>query len=246
MSKKDGKAPAFQFYPQRFLASVSMWNANAVGVYIRLLSLQWDQGGLPNDLDQLTNAAGKDVPEVWPVVGRKFPVSKDGLLRNGMLEGIRKEQDEYRLRIGKARQKAASARWDAASKSTSDLSALASANASASAEHIGGVGKRKKSSGKERARPDPIEVRKEGFISACKAITDQAPERLVPAERRGFTDYWTEPSNTGRMRFEAEKFFDHGRRMDTWMANANKRTGHAPLKPEKTAERRTLKTTFDL
>jgi uncharacterized protein YdaU (DUF1376 family) len=110
------ESPAFQFYPGDFMRSTSMWDAIAVGVYIQLLCLQWDQGGIPNDLEKLERAVGKEVREVWEIVGPKFKAGKDGILRNQRLELVRKNQDEYRARIGKARRKAASARWGVKAK----------------------------------------------------------------------------------------------------------------------------------
>lgn len=80
--------------------------------------------------------------------------------------------------------------------------------------------KDKEISEKERATTDP----KAEFIAACKAVTDAAPERLAQDQRKAFLAYWTEPDKKGRMRWQCEKFFDHSRRMDTWMANANKRS----------------------
>lgn len=61
-----------------------------------------------------------------------------------------------------------------------------------------------------------IADRREAFVAACRAVIEANPERLPKSERKAFTDYWTEPSASGKMRFEAEKFFDHGRRMDNW------------------------------
>lgn len=98
---------------------------------------------------------------------------------------------------------------------------------------------------KERARPArTIEERRSEFIAACKLITDANPARLEASQRKGFTDYWTEPNKAGKMRFEAEKFFDHGRRMDTWMSNALNRAGNGHRRPVDTAERRDIDTNF--
>lgn len=72
----------------------------------------------------------------------------------------------------------------------------------------------------------PIADRVDGFKAKCKEITEANPDRLAKPERAPFLAYWTEPDASGRMRFEAEKFFDYGRRMDTWMANANRRTSN--------------------
>ena len=80
----------------------------------------------------------------------------------------------------------------------------------------------------KRARP--LEERRSEFQAACKVITDQNPDRLPIAERKPFFAYWTEPDKKGRMRWEAEKFFDHGRRMDTWKRNAEARASSAQPK----------------
>lgn len=77
-----------------------------------------------------------------------------------------------------------------------------------------------------------IEDRKAEFQARCAAMVAENPDRLAKTERKGFFDYWTEPGKDGkRMRFEAEKFFDLGRRMDTWMRNANNRTAAKPGGP---------------
>jgi DNA-binding transcriptional regulator YhcF (GntR family) len=66
-----------------------------------------------------------------------------------------------------------------------------------------------------------VEHRRAAFAAECKAVTEAEPTRLTAVERKGFFAYWTETSKSGRMRFEAEKFFDHGRRMDTWQRRAD-------------------------
>ena len=77
---------------------------------------------------------------------------------------------------------------------------------------------------KERAKSKSIEDRKSEFITKCAAVVKSDPTRLPDKLRSGFFEYWTEPTQDGKgMRFEAEKFFDHSRRMATWKANAEKR-----------------------
>lgn len=73
------------------------------------------------------------------------------------------------------------------------------------------------------ARGASIEDRKAAFVEKCKAVVDAQPDRLPKKLRSGFLSYWTEASETGKMRFEDEKYFDHGRRMDTWRNGAIKR-----------------------
>lgn len=76
---------------------------------------------------------------------------------------------------------------------------------------------------KGRREEGNIEARREGFVAACKAVIEANPSRLHKILRQGFHDYWTEASANGRMRFEDQDYFDHGRRMDTWQKKAEER-----------------------
>lgn len=77
----------------------------------------------------------------------------------------------------------------------------------------------------------------EDFKARCSEVIAANPDRLAISERKGFFDYWTEKDAKGRMRFEQEKFFDLGRRMDTWQRNANKRPERFDtVKPSPTAK----------
>lgn len=64
--------------------------------------------------------------------------------------------------------------------------------------------------------PSGVSARRDAFVQKCKEVIEANPERLAKSERKAFVDYWTETSEKGRMRFEDQKYFDHGRRMDTW------------------------------
>lgn len=63
----------------------------------------------------------------------------------------------------------------------------------------------------------PLGERKEAFRLLCKEVVDKDPDRLSESERAHFYGHWTEPNSAGLMRWEDEKFFDVGKRMDTWM-----------------------------
>ena len=47
-------------------------------------------------------------------------------------------------------------------------------------------------------------------------------KNLLSESYQEFIDYWTEPSKSGKLRYEAQKFFDIKRRINTWMQNKNK------------------------
>jgi hypothetical protein len=94
-------APAFDFYPERWLAGVAEFSDSEQLAYLRLLCFQWLQKGLPADLKKLRNMAGRGVTEN---LLRKFPVNEDGQRRNPRLETVRAEQRERiaRKRLGGA------------------------------------------------------------------------------------------------------------------------------------------------
>ena len=103
-----GKAPAFQFYANDFMDATSMWEANAVGLYVRCLCKQWTHGSIPSDLKILARAIHCDRPELetcWPVLAPKFIDQGDGTLKNSRLEEVRNRQTEIseeRSKAGKA------------------------------------------------------------------------------------------------------------------------------------------------
>lgn len=90
----------------------------------------------------------------------------------------------------------------------------------------------------------PLTERLEAFQAACKAVTDAEPDRLPKEMRKAFFAYWTETGKSGRMRFEAEKFFSIGRRMDTWRENELRRVGGAAKVRPDTADRKDMDLTF--
>ncbi len=88
--------------------------------------------------------------------------------------------------------------------------------------------KERREEGKKDLAAKPPKRDIEWLKAECRAVVDADPTVLVESERKGFFDYWTEPSASGRLRFQAEGFFDVRRRMQTWQRNADKRkpSGH--------------------
>jgi hypothetical protein len=64
---------------------------------------------------------------------------------------------------------------------------------------------------------ETINVNKDIFINNIEPY-----KNLLNESYQEFIDYWTEPSKSGKLRFEAEKFFDIKRRVNTWLQNKNK------------------------
>lgn len=113
------KAPAFQFYANDFMDGTRFWDANACGLYIRCMCIQWTQGALPADIRTLARGVGMDFEEVrklWDVVGSKFEIGEDGQLRNARLEAVRTRQQQ----VSSKRSDAASKRWDVNAKASAN------------------------------------------------------------------------------------------------------------------------------
>jgi uncharacterized protein YdaU (DUF1376 family) len=88
------KPPAFQFYPDDFLGGTMNFTDAELGLYVRLLCIQWSQGSLPDDDSELLSYS-KGRTSVTRVKA-KFKKGQDGLLRNDRLEQERCKQAAYR------------------------------------------------------------------------------------------------------------------------------------------------------
>ena len=101
-TRKRTTSPAFQFYPKEFLSSAKViaMTATERGVYITLLSIQWLDGSLPDDLAALARLVGinaKAFAKMWPHnLARCFTARHGGRLVNERLERERKKQAEFR------------------------------------------------------------------------------------------------------------------------------------------------------
>jgi hypothetical protein len=72
---------------------------------------------------------------------------------------------------------------------------------------------------KERAKERNTTFKKwtsDDFKEKCREVVEANEDRLPREQRKPFFDYWTEEDGNGRMRFQAQTFFDVGKRMDNW------------------------------
>lgn len=98
------KAPAFQFYPDDFIAGTTEMTPAEVGAYIRLLCYQWGRGAIPlGDKARLARIAGG---EVSPDVLAKFP---DGC--NRRMEVVRAALEAHRAAAAANGARGAAKRW---------------------------------------------------------------------------------------------------------------------------------------
>lgn len=108
----------FAFFGRDWLASTLGWSAEERGHYITLLITQWEQDGLPSELERL-ELISPGVGRCWQHLAPKFPAGLDGRLRNARLEHERHLAAE---RSEKARASAAR-RW--ASRASLDTAQVA-------------------------------------------------------------------------------------------------------------------------
>jgi uncharacterized protein YdaU (DUF1376 family) len=99
------KSPAFQFYPGDYLSSsrVQRMSMTERGVYVTLLSFQWLDGSLPNDMRRLSQMVGMKQAQfdrMWKngPLNECFVPTEDGRLVNTRLESERQKQLAFRER----------------------------------------------------------------------------------------------------------------------------------------------------
>ena len=117
ISVKHEQAPAFQFYPQEWVASNSRvkWNLETQGAYILLLCYCWTgDGRLPLDMEVLArmcNCRTQKMEKMWEELKDAFVIADDGTFMSQEIENERKIQADHREERSKAGKKGAEARW---------------------------------------------------------------------------------------------------------------------------------------
>lgn len=89
--------PAFQLYAADFFMDTIGWSDVEVGIYIRLLLLEWINGPLPSDHKQLIKQLKthhKTFNKAWLTISNKFVNNGQGLI-NERLEETRENQRLY-------------------------------------------------------------------------------------------------------------------------------------------------------
>jgi uncharacterized protein YdaU (DUF1376 family) len=228
------KSPAFQYYVKDHIASKASLTMEERGAWSTLVDHCWEFG-MPIPMALAVRLVGEKQIESLRFLLRiegdtvTFDWLEETRAKQAERAAVNAENGKKGGRGNARRSKAKSERKANANRNLNEKKPYRAADANA-VEIL--------DSGKERAS------KVEAFTAACKAVTDTNPSRLAEGERRAFLAYWTEANTRGRMRFEDEDYFDHGRRMDTWMSNASRRTKGQGHKPEHTAGRRNIDTNF--
>lgn len=87
MAKRD--LPMMPWFPRDFLAATRGWSVTAKGVYRELLDVQWEEGSLPDNQEELRELIGA-TPEEWAIgwakAQRKFTKIEGGRIQDLLLE----------------------------------------------------------------------------------------------------------------------------------------------------------------
>lgn len=104
------KPPSFDFFPDDFIAGTYHLPAEAVGIYVRLLCYQWNNGSIPSDETELARISGVDADAMrthMRTVMLKF--MPDGC--NGFQNARLEREREHKLSIIEKSKAAADSRW---------------------------------------------------------------------------------------------------------------------------------------
>ncbi len=109
------KSPAFQLYAGDFFVDTITWDLDELGLYTRLLFIEWTNGPLPSDPKRLAKIAGTSLKKfnyLFEMVSPKFIQNGEGFLINERLEETRNAQQQFIENQREKGKKRASERWD--------------------------------------------------------------------------------------------------------------------------------------
>ncbi len=81
----------FPLYYQRLLSSCTGWKDDELGAYLRLLIYQFDNGGIPDDMEEITRIA-PSARKNWPRLAKKFEKNEAGEFINPVMDEIRQSR----------------------------------------------------------------------------------------------------------------------------------------------------------
>lgn len=149
------KAPAVQFYSGDFLTGTTLMTNEEVGLYIRLLCLQAENGSVPDDPERMSAVYGPSVLKVWPAVRAKFIAGNEaGTMVNEKMSKVLADREAFRLKQSEKGKASAEARLTSGSKKKKQRFN----HGSTTVEPLGGRGRDISQERKERAS-EPIEAK---------------------------------------------------------------------------------------
>ena len=210
------KPPSFDFFPDDFIAGTYHLPAEAVGIYVRLLCYQWNNGGIPTEEIELARIAGVDTDAMrthMRTIMLKFMPDGCGAMKNARLERER----EHKLSVIEKSKQAADTRWakEKARKEAEALAKLASlgnadGHADAMRTHMPPTSNVQLPTSSDKIPPNPLQGESGG--SSKEEKTDKpkrkpketigefdVPRRLdTPEIRQALADFETMRLRTGK------------------------------------------------
>ena len=111
------KPPAVQFYSGDFLTGTTLMTNEEVGLYIRLLCLQAENGSVPDDPERMSLVYGPSVLKVWPAVRSKFVTGQEsGTMVNEKMVKVLADREAFRKKQSEKGKASAEARSSSGSK----------------------------------------------------------------------------------------------------------------------------------
>jgi uncharacterized protein YdaU (DUF1376 family) len=108
------KNPAYPLYAADFEMDTAELDIEHIGLYFRLLNVEWLNGSLPKDTESLARIARVDHNRfitLWDSVKVKFYENGDGRLYNKRMEEERKKRNEFKLNKSNAGKIGMNNRW---------------------------------------------------------------------------------------------------------------------------------------
>jgi len=211
------KPPSFDFFPDDFIAGTYHLPAEAVGIYVRLLCYQWNNGGIPTEEIELARIAGVDTDAMrthMRTIMLKFMPDGCGAMKNARLERER----EHKLSVIEKSKQAADTRWakEKARKEAEALAKLASlgnadGHADAMRTHMPPTSNVQLPTSSDKIPPNPLQGESGGSSKEEKPDKPkrkpkttigefQIPSRLdCPEVREALQAFERMRLNTGRM-----------------------------------------------
>lgn len=162
-----------------------------VGLYIRLLCLQVENGSVPDDPERMAQVYGSNVPKIWPAVRSKFVKGEQpGTMVNERMLAVMADRAAFRARQSEKGKASAEARLHSGSKKKKPRNN----RGSTVVEPLEGEGR---GIVKEKERASEVEIIPEGFtvehwrsIQRWFTYREQSKKKLTQMSKDDFIKKW--------------------------------------------------------
>ncbi len=189
----------FPFEYANFLSATQLWTDEEVGVYIRLLIAQWQEGKLPEDLNtlsQVLSATPRRLRKLWPKIGAKFkPCANDNThIYNPKMETVRDKVQTTRALLSEGGKVGAAKRWGHSNNREANGLPNRPPNGNQRERERSTLKKEKKPTKAKAKKPTPRHYTKtvSSLVSEIEAgcqIVETLPEKITPFNPYAWIQY---------------------------------------------------------